>query len=145
MSPENTEKTCRAKKGLLFLRDCGKPAVTECSKCNCPVCREHETAGIEGTLCPQCAAGDKRVTNRNARRYRRRNRYYSGYGYHPYYYGHHHYYSNRDYRTFDERGSVEGAAPADGEVVEPGGTDAVDGFDDAGSDFDSDSDGMTES
>jgi hypothetical protein len=143
MSPENAEKTCRAKKGLLFLRDCGKPAVTECSKCNRPVCRDHETAGIEGNLCPECASADRRVTNRNARRWRRRHRYYSGYGYHPYYYGHHHYYSDRDYRTFEDRGSVEGARPADGEVVETGTADSAGDFADADGDFDSG--GMTES
>lgn len=126
---------CQAKKGLLFLRDCGGPAIAACHLCGRPVCSTHQVKDEKGSVCPECASqtdtttieqqegtitstGQPNVVTRS----RHRRRYYSHYGYMPYFYGHSHYYSDHDYRTFDRTDQTAavaaGAAMAAGE--EPG-------------------------
>jgi hypothetical protein len=108
---ENKTAECRAKVGLLSLRDCGRIPDAECTACGRPVCREHMCKTDAGVLCPECSSGQQKgEPTGHARQAFRRRRYYSHYGYHPYYYGHHHYYSDYDYRTFDNRDVAEHAA-----------------------------------
>ena len=96
---------CQAKKGLMFLRDCGAPAIAACHLCGRPVCSAHQVKDEKGSICPECAsqaetttteqqdgttttttAGTTGIPNVVSRsRYRRR--YYSHYGYSPFYYG----------------------------------------------------------
>lgn len=99
--------SCKAKVGLLFLRDCDRPVFDNCVSCGRPVCKEHRIKGNDGTICPECASEREkyRDDDRVGRSYHRRH-YYDHYGYNPYYYGHHHYYSDRDYQTFDDQESV---------------------------------------
>ncbi len=121
---------CQAKKGLLFLRDCGGPAIAACHLCGRPVCSAHQVKEEKGTVCPECASqaetttteqqdgtvtttGQPNVVSRS--RYRRR--YYSHYGYSPYFYGHSHYYSDHDYRTFDRTGTTAAVAVGAGAAV----------------------------
>ena len=107
---------CRAKVGLLSLRDCNRMAPVNCSQCSRAVCDKHQVRVTDGFLCPECAAQspDLSQKNRAARRAHRRNRYYGGYGYSPYYYGHSHYFSDHDYRCFHhEEGGGGGADTAD--------------------------------
>lgn len=107
-------QTCKAKIGLLFLRDCGSPVKTNCTLCGRPICRDHCIDSEKGVVCPECGAGSKQVQkNAHVENARMRNNYYSGYGYSPYYYGYHHYYSDNDYRTFDDRETVYEEPPTD--------------------------------
>ncbi|MEW5725264.1 MAG: hypothetical protein AB1896_19275 [Thermodesulfobacteriota bacterium] len=109
---------CQAKKGLLFLRDCGAPALAQCHLCGRPVCEAHQVLSEKGPQCPECAAqsqpGD--ILTRSAGRGDATSRawlrgdYYDRYHYLPWYFGHASYYSDRDYRTFDEARSEEAAA-----------------------------------
>ncbi len=108
---ERHSTTCRAKVGLLFLRDCGRIPKTECSNCGRPVCSEHKIKADEGYLCPECGSKNRKTArNGAAASSRHRRGYYDRHGYSPYYYGHHHYYSDRDYRTFDDTPQNEAAA-----------------------------------
>ncbi len=105
---ERRNVTCGAKTGLLFLKDCGRIPIAECAQCSRPICREHSIASENGTICPECASGNKKTARKQRAGHAcDRNRYYHRYGYHPYYYGHHHYYSDRDYRTFDDAEQID--------------------------------------
>ena len=142
----DSDAQCRAKVGMLVLRDCGAEAVAACDACGRPICRAHQCPVAQGVSCPECAARDEqtaRVTPA-ARTARRRSRWYRSHRYRPYYYGgyghRHHYYSDGDYRTFDRGEAGEAEAPAEGPAEEAGALaeaedpDAADGFDDADAD-----------
>ena len=118
----STAGVCQAKRGLLFLRDCGAPASAVCHLCGRPVCDRHVIRDAKGPECPDCVsqarmeAGGKPPT-RPGPLYRTgwRNHYYHTYGYYPIYYGHSHYYSDRDYRTLDRvDANIDSEAGADG-------------------------------
>ena len=112
---------CQAKKGLLFLRDCGAAATAICRKCGRPICEKHQIREEEGLLCPECLAHAEDARERDEEqasamdrsgpgfRAGRRRYYYDNYHYIPIYYGHYHYFSDHDYRTFDE-GTLDDAA-----------------------------------
>lgn len=129
MKDFRTSGICQAKKGMLFLRDCGSAAIAQCHKCGRPVCTAHQLMDGSQTICPDCFTQDDTidhqpkpdVTNRTAatttRRYRTRSSYYSRYGYTPFYFGHSHYYSDRDYRTFDQAENESGETAAWEEAV----------------------------
>jgi hypothetical protein len=109
MRPYPDSSACHAKKGLLFLRDCGDPAVDACSLCGRPVCHIHRIVDAQGVLCPECHGrdadddDDDDMDEDAPDKSRVRNRYYDRFNYTPYYYGDSHYYSDRDYRTFDRQ------------------------------------------
>ncbi|MBU2549981.1 MAG: hypothetical protein KKB20_16335 [Proteobacteria bacterium] len=111
---------CQAKKGLLFLRDCGAPATAFCSECSRPVCTTHTIPSEKGNICPECSARQTQPdeASRSMADYRARTRsyYYSRYDYWPFYYGYTHYYSDTDYRTFDA-GPDEGSGSEVQEAV----------------------------
>ncbi len=117
---------CRAKKGLLFLRDCEAPASALCTRCGRTICHEHTVKLAAGPLCPECAAqmddGQRAATSPVVMRAARRRRSYAYHGYLPYYYGHHRYYSDSDFRTFDGQEVSE----YDAEQVAPMGPDDYD-------------------
>lgn len=104
------ERPCRAKIGLLILRDCGAPSKTLCV-CGRPICRQHRTRGPDGDLCPECAL--RQQVGKHAlpvRRARQRRHYYSNSRYRPYYYGYSdrdEYFDDYDYRTFDRERDVD--------------------------------------
>lgn len=119
---------CQAKKGLLFLRDCGAAATAACQKCGRPICPTHTVDLEPGPTCPECVAeeqkneplvepGTKGVSSA-VYRSRHRRHYYDNFHYVPFYYGYSHYYSDRDYRTFDETPEVEAASLALAEMDE---------------------------
>ncbi len=96
------DQMCKAKVGLLFLRDCGSIVKDNCGQCGRPVCRDHLVKGESGFVCSECAAKTKGMSKKpNAVSTFNRNRYYHSYGYSPWYFGHSHYYSDRDYQTFE--------------------------------------------
>lgn len=101
---------CRAKVGLLFLRDCGGVAVDKCAVCGRALCKQHRVDAVTGSgyWCPECAAqkSDANVDEPSVARVRNRTSYYHDYHYIPYYSGMHRFYSDRDYRTFDDREQV---------------------------------------
>jgi hypothetical protein len=120
---------CQAKKGLLFLRDCGEVAMAGCHLCGRPICVKHQVPTEKGPQCSECAA---RASGENAsatasgpgrlnpvNRARFRSRYYNDYAYVPYHFGHHSgsFYSDHDYHTFETSdqedlaaaGAIEGA------------------------------------
>ncbi len=128
---------CKAKKGLLVLRECGAPAVGACGGCGIPICQKHQTINTQGVVsCPDCAANDPNVVSRGqVGRSRRRRSYYGHYGYSPYYYGHHHHYHDRDHSSVDHSDNVADAgagagagAPTDAGVGADAGAE-LDGFD----------------
>ena len=85
----DSDAQCRAKVGMLVLRDCGAEAVAACDACGRPICRAHQCPVAQGVSCPECAARDEqtaRVTPA-ARTARRRSRWYRSHRYRPYYYG----------------------------------------------------------
>ena len=103
---------CQAKKGLLFLRDCGAPAISQCHLCGRPVCENHQIVDELGGLCPECGRKEGKLQDSSTSRrsnYNSRYDYYDRYHYYPIYYGHSHYFSDTDYRTFDNV-SQEGTA-----------------------------------
>lgn len=120
MPPESDPGACRAKKGLLFLHDCGEPAVARCERCARPICGMHQVMTRTAVCCPECAAAqeqDEPVEKGPAEKgpvdkgpaveaVRRRRAYYSDYDYYPWYYGRHSYFSDNDYRVFDEKDHV---------------------------------------
>lgn len=113
MEDYRDSQTCKAKVGLLFLRDCGSIVKNNCSTCGRPVCKKHSIDSEKGVLCPECAAQAKNIPKSAAlNSTRRRNDYYNGYGYSPYYYGYNRYYSDSDYRTFDESKEVYEEPPS---------------------------------
>ena len=108
---------CQAKKGLIFLRDCGAPAISQCRLCGRPVCENHQIVDEMGGLCPECGVKEENVADPSESRlsrYRSRNDYYDRYHYYPVYYGHSHYFSDRDYRTFDDTSEAGTAAFVEG-------------------------------
>ena len=114
MEDYRESQTCKAKVGLLFLRDCGSMVKTNCTLCSRPICRAHSIDSEKGVVCPECAAPSKKVKSNSAvNNARIRNNYYSGYGYSPYYFGYNHYYSDSDYRTFDDSKEIYEGPPAD--------------------------------
>lgn len=114
MEDYRDSQTCKAKIGLLFLRDCGSMVINNCTTCGRPICKKHSIESEKGVVCPECAAPSKNIKNNSAlNSTRRRNNYYSGYGYSPFYYGHNRYYSDNDYRTFDDSKEVYEEPPTD--------------------------------
>lgn len=61
-SPETL--LCGCTSGTIFVRPCVQPAITQCARCQCPLCREHarlDSASLPvpplvSALCPACAA-----------------------------------------------------------------------------------------
>ncbi|MFH1092018.1 MAG: hypothetical protein V1742_10670 [Pseudomonadota bacterium] len=135
---------CQAKKGLLFLRDCGAQAASSCHLCGRPICSQHTIQDAKGPECPDCVSkarteGGAQTVTRSGPLFRtsQRHHYYGRYGYLPFYFGHGHYYSDRDYRTFDRVDTAEdfagqgGADMAATEVADmDGGTGDFDRTDD---------------
>lgn len=114
MEDYRDSQTCKAKIGLLFLRDCGSMVINNCTTCGRPVCKKHSIESEKGVVCPECAVPFKNIKNSSAlNSTRRRNNYYSGYGYSPFYYGHNRYYSDSDYRTFDNSKEIYEEPPSD--------------------------------
>lgn len=77
---------CHAKSGLLFLRDCGNPAVNDCHFCGRPICMDHQIALPSGMACPDCAVREDpegRFGGNAADRERDRERYYRDHDYSP--------------------------------------------------------------
>jgi len=116
--------SCRAKVGLLFLRDCDRPARADCARCGRPVCGEHAVRDEKGTLCPECSTENRRLADRPAAQsVVRRRRYYGGAHYHPIYFGHHHYYSDDDFRAFDGREMIQEEHDGEWDDADAGGAD----------------------
>jgi hypothetical protein len=153
MPSENDPGVCRAKKGLLFLQDCGEPAIARCERCSRPICGMHQVLTRTIVCCPECAAGmgqtepaaagpaANQPANPAVEAVRRRQVYYSGYGYHPYYYGHHVYYSDSDYHVFDEKSHVHHGPPGAEDASSGAGTGDAGGGAEFGSTDDADSGG----
>ncbi|MGZ8219316.1 hypothetical protein [Methylomagnum sp.] len=69
-SPETL--LCGCTSGAIFVRPCARPAMTQCVRCQCPLCREHarpESPSIPAPdlvpapmLCPACYAESRRDT-----------------------------------------------------------------------------------
>jgi hypothetical protein len=125
---------CRAKVGMLVLRDCSSQAVAACDVCGRPICKFHLTRLGNQVSCPECAVENPQARReRPVRRARRRRRWYRGYGYRPYYYGpyYHHYYSDHDYRTLsstervDETGAADEAGMATADELDDADADAA--------------------
>jgi hypothetical protein len=105
---------CQCKSGFFSLRDCGQPAVGQCSVCQRAMCQVHGAAESTFTQCRDCwarseqEAGRGDINRNNAYNddwaYSYRHRYY-GAGYAPVYTGthYHHYYDRYDARSFNER------------------------------------------
>lgn len=103
-----TDQKCKAKSGLLYLRDCDKPAVGNCIKCNRPICKKHSIKTSQGNVCPECGADiDECLEDESVQYVRRRGHYYSSYSYVPFYYGYHRYYSDHDYEAFEDQEEFE--------------------------------------
>jgi hypothetical protein len=110
---------CQAKKGLMFLRDCGAPAVGNCRLCARPICEIHRIADERGGLCPECGLKEGKTPDPAAGRlsnFQSRNDYYDRFHYAPIYYGHSHYFSDTDYRTFDRSSDQGTTGFVDGSV-----------------------------
>jgi len=118
---------CKAKKGLLVLRECGQPAVGACGKCGIQVCQQHQVliSQTGAVLCPDCAAQDEKMApTGHVGRSRRRSRYYSHYGY---YGGHHHdhdYFNGRDQSSVQTPGPQTAGVGAGASADAKGGVDA---------------------
>ena len=126
MEDFSDNRSCKAKVGLLFLRDCGGVVQTNCVLCKRPICRNHCVESEQGIVCPECGASLKHTADDpRVDKATRRNRYYRDYGYSPFYYGSYHYYSDMDYQTFehDDQTGQDGEGPRDGlsEDLETGG------------------------
>jgi hypothetical protein len=112
--PNSPTGNCKAKKGMLVLRECGQPAIGACGGCGIPICAAHQVIGFNNqVLCPDCAARDQNMKPTGyVGRSRRRDRYYSYYGYMPLY---HHHYHDHDYNTVaDSAAQTPIAAAAEG-------------------------------
>ena len=99
--------TCMARTGFLTLRDCGNPAVANCSDCGRSVCGEH----LSGTQCLDCSSravgGEPTAFDHDDYAYRYRRWYYGQTHYQPIYGGRNPndpYYDDFDYRSFDAAG-----------------------------------------
>lgn len=93
--------TCRAKRGLLFLHDCGDAAVAGCHLCGRPVCMVHQTLDEVGTICPDCyvlQGHDTTADGIDDRRPGWRERYYDKFGYTPLSMD----FDDEDYRSVEE-------------------------------------------
>ena len=123
---------CKAKVGMLILRDCGELASEKCASCGIPICLDHMTnLPGKGLVCPNCADSDPDTADKHPfSRTRRRRHYHSHYGYSPYYYGHHRYYSDSDRRSVEDRNEtpVENGLNEDSvsEVTDQDSFDALD-------------------
>ena len=124
---ETHDHMCRAKMGLLFLRDCERPAKGTCTICGRPVCGQHTVKSEAGPLCPECGTRKRELRNRpSVHRTRTSRRYHHIHHYDPIYYGHHHYYSDADFVVFDEGSVIHEEQPEgapDFDAVEEGGYD----------------------
>ncbi len=110
------EGPCRAKIGLLVLRDCGAPSRTECVLCSRGLCGEHRQKGTEGDLCPECALTQGApIRTASLARAHQRHRFYAEHHYRPWFYHRHYghstthdgYFDDYDHRTFDTERHVE--------------------------------------
>ena len=109
---------CECKSGFFSLRDCGEPALGQCSACSRTMCREHAAIESQLSQCRDCWArqAQANATKDSNRRevydddwaYSYRHRYYAA-GYAPVYTGHHyhHYYDDYDTRSFDQADASE--------------------------------------
>lgn len=102
------ENECKVKKGLLFLKDCGKKAKKSCEVCNRPVCSEHRLDYENKIYCPECAEKQKiHSSHLNVRDARTRREYYDDCAYIPIYYGNSRFYSDSDFETFEDQEIIE--------------------------------------
>ena len=98
---------CQCKSGFFSLRDCGQPALGQCTTCSRAMCRAHAAVETQLTQCRDCYARGVQNTqpqNRDgvyddtwAGNYRHQ---YYGSGYAPIYTGTHY---HRYYDTYDAR------------------------------------------
>lgn len=54
---------CQAKRGLLSLHECGRPAFSSCQGCGIGLCEAHQIPTEYGVFCPDCAARDDRFND----------------------------------------------------------------------------------
>ncbi len=106
--------TCRHRVGLLSLKDCGEPAVSQCTNCNRPVCQKHRKMvtgeGKDDVVCVECSleqVSEKTALSEDMDREYHRRSFYRNTGYRPYYYGHYRSYGSDDYRSFDREADAE--------------------------------------
>jgi hypothetical protein len=92
--------TCQSRKGLLFLRDCGEPAVAECQRCGRELCDAHRMFEEAELVCPECSAPGAHRGEAGENDPHWRDRYYNQYDYRPHYWSTYSYTSD-DYGTFD--------------------------------------------
>ena len=57
---------CRAKVGMLVLRECARPASGKCSSCGLPLCGRHKMESARGVLCPGCASREQAMNQQSA-------------------------------------------------------------------------------
>jgi len=106
---------CQCKSGFFSLRDCGAPAVAQCSVCNRAMCHTHAAVETQFTQCRDCVARATQTDTQRSNRtrndvydddwaYNYRHRYYSS-GYAPVYTGthYHRYYDSYDTRSLQAR------------------------------------------
>jgi hypothetical protein len=123
---------CKAKKGLLVLRDCGEPVIGVCSGCHIGICQKHQVIAFNNqVLCPDCAAKDQNMKPAGyVGRSRRRDRYYSHYGYTPWFYYHDHdHYRDHDYHSVQNDGNQPADAMAGAGAEPPGVSGGIDADD----------------
>jgi hypothetical protein len=68
MNPTQEILLCGCTDGIVFVRPCSQPAVFQCVRCGCPLCRKHCRSGQPGVsrqdpaaiLCPACYADSGR-------------------------------------------------------------------------------------
>lgn len=121
--PKKKSGNCRAKIGLLVLRECGDAVLEACRKCNIPLCAKHSVTTFEGIACPDCAAQESGsdATKEGAMagaaagvaagtlgagalgRARWRRGYHDRFGYTPMLFGRRGYYTDRDRAALEEQ------------------------------------------
>jgi hypothetical protein len=62
---------CGGTDGRLFVRPCREPAVLQCLRCQCPLCRTHarpapSSGGPAAVLCPECFAESQSASSDDA-------------------------------------------------------------------------------
>jgi hypothetical protein len=118
---------CKAKKGLLVLRECGQPAIGACGKCGIPVCQQHQIIISQTGMvyCPECAAQDAQMApTGHVGRARRRTRYYTHYGYYGGHWHTHDYFTERDHAAVQHPAGKAAGVSAGATADAAGGVDA---------------------